>query len=387
MANPNANSKSTNEPGCIAGSLPLKLMRIAMENKGLLEKAGSLYCGTGKVNSVAIENERYDVPVTIAVEPPEGGVKSNTTYGIQFMLDENEKVASAIMQPSGSAGGSIGPTGPQGPKGDKGDTGPQGPQGQPGKDGKDGFTPTGGAIVPNHVAYDTTNGVQFTGPLSLQGTPASIPNLPFTATLPIRPGKNIVINATEDQKALVIGTEGDGLSEADRTKLDALSLQGAQWANEIKGFAADPTESYNSTDVTRVSYVKSYVNQKLENAGSRFLTILHDDVFPFLLLPPETVPEGSVMRISNGQWGANLLTDKQSIPLSQTITINTTDWVAENNAYKYVKAIGDRLLSDSVVICESDDSQVICTAQDGGNLTFVTSTKPIGAVTVKAVIF
>ena len=132
------------EPGCIAGSLPLKLMRIAMENKGLLEKAGSLYCGTGKVNSVAIENERYDVPVTIAVEPPEGGVKSNTTYGIQFMLDDNEKVAGAIMQPSGSAGGSIGPTGPQGPKGDpgpqgpKGDPGPQGPQGEPGPQGPKG---------------------------------------------------------------------------------------------------------------------------------------------------------------------------------------------------------------------------------------------------------
>lgn len=129
------------EPGCIADSLPLKLMRVAMENKGLLEKAGSLYCGTGKVNSVAIENERYDVPVTIAVEPPEGGVKSNTTYGIQFMLDENEKVAGAIMQPSGSAGGSIGPTGPQGPKGDKGDPGaqgPQGPQGDPGPQGPKG---------------------------------------------------------------------------------------------------------------------------------------------------------------------------------------------------------------------------------------------------------
>lgn len=384
MANPNANSKLTNEPGCIADSLPLKLMRVAMENKGLLEKAGSLYCGTGKVNPVTIENERYDVPVTIAVEPPEDGLKSNTTYGIQFMLDENEKVSGAIMKPSGSGGGSIGPTGPQGPKGDPG---PQGPQGQPGKDGKDGFTPTGGAIVPNHVAYDTTNGVQFTGPLSLQGTPASIPNLPFTATLPIRPGKNIVINATEDQKALVIGTEGDGLSEADRAKLDTLSLQGAQWANEIKGFAADPTEHPDPTSVTRVSFVNSYVNQKLNDAATQLNTILYDDVFPFLLLPPETIPEGSVMRVSGGAWHHDLLTDKQSLPLSQTITINTTDWVVENNAYKYVKAIGDRLLSDSVVICESDDSQVICTAQDGGNLTFVTSTKPIGAVTVKAVIF
>lgn len=297
--------------------------------------------------------------------------------------------------PTGAKGetgatGSAGETGPQGeagPKGDKGDAGPQGPQGIPGKDGKDGFTPTGSAIVPNHVAYDTTNGVQFTGPLNLQGTPASIPNLPFAATLPIRPGKNIVINATEDQKALVIGTEGDGLSEADRAKLDVLSLQGAQWANEIKGFAADLTGHPAPEHVTRVSYVKSYINQSLDNAATRLNAILYDNVFPFLLLPPETIPEGSVMRVSGGHWAADSLTDKQSIPLSQTITINTTDWVAENNAYKYVKAIGDRLLSDSVVICESDDSQVICTAQDGGNLTFVTSTKPIGAVTVKAVIF
>lgn len=138
------NSGTETESGCIAGSLPLKLMRVAIENKGLLKKAGSLYCGTGKVNSVTIENERYDVPVTIAVEPPEGGVKSNTTYGIQFMLDGNEKVAGAIMKPSGSGGGSIGPTGPQGPKGDpgaqgpKGDPGPQGPQGPKGDKGDPG---------------------------------------------------------------------------------------------------------------------------------------------------------------------------------------------------------------------------------------------------------
>lgn len=139
-----AEFNSSTESGCIAGSLPLKLMRVAIENKGLLEKAGSLYCGTGKVNSVTIENERYDVPVTIAVEPPEDGVKNDTTYGIQFMLDENKKVAGAIMKPSGSGGGSIGPTGPQGPKGDpgpqgpKGDPGPQGPKGDKGDPGTSG---------------------------------------------------------------------------------------------------------------------------------------------------------------------------------------------------------------------------------------------------------
>ena len=139
-----AEFNSGTESGCIANNLPLKVMRVAMENKGLLEKAGSLYCGTGKVNSVTIENERYDIPVTIAVEPPEGGVKNDTTYGIQFMLDENKKVAGAIMKPSGSGGGSIGSTGPQGPKGDpgpqgpKGDPGPQGPKGDPGPQGPKG---------------------------------------------------------------------------------------------------------------------------------------------------------------------------------------------------------------------------------------------------------
>ena len=320
-------------------------------------------------------------------------VENGTTYAVgiispfQYWSALNGAWVNLGKFPLPGPTGAKGETGATGPAGKDGPQGDAGPQGIPGKDGKDGFTPTGGAIVPNHVAYDTTNGAQLTGPLNLQGTPASIPNLPFTATLPIRPGKNIVINATEDQKALVIGAEGDGLSEADRAKLDTLSLQGAQWANEIEGFAADPTEPPDSTYVTRVSFVKSYTDQKLDDAATQINAILDDYVFPFLLLPPWTMPEGSVMRVSNDHWEANLLTDKQSIPLSQTITINTTDWVAENNAYKYVKSIGNRLLSDSVVICESDDSQVICTAQDGGNLTFVTPTKPIGAVTVKAVIF
>lgn len=320
-------------------------------------------------------------------------VEAGTTYAVgiispfQYWSALDGQWVSLGKFPLPGPAGKDGEPGPQGPQGEPGPQGPQGPQGIPGKDGKGGFTPTGCAIVPNHVAYDTTNGAQLTGPLNLQGTPASIPNLPFTATLPIRPGKNIVINATEDQKALVIGTEGDGLSEADRAKLDTLSLQGAHWANEIDGFAVDPADAYSSTSVARAAFVVNYTKQQLDVADTKFVGILTDDVFPFLLLHPETIPEGSVMRVSGGAWHHDLLTDKQSIPLSQTITINTTDWVAENNAYKYVKAIGDRLLSDSVVICESDDSQVICTAQDGGNLTFVTSTKPINTVTVKAVIF
>lgn len=120
MANPNANSKLTNEPGCIAGGLPYKIMRIAMENKGLLDKAGALYCGTGNVRTVEAvvkkldkdgnvqrddkgkeitETVLYDIPETIAVSPPPlGGVQNGVTYGIKFTVSDN-KVESAVLVP------------------------------------------------------------------------------------------------------------------------------------------------------------------------------------------------------------------------------------------------------------------------------------------------
>ena len=122
MANPNANSKLTNEPGCIAGGLPYKVMRIAMENKGLLDKAGALYCGTGNVRTVEAvvkkldkdgnvqkddkgneitQTVSYDIPETIAVDPPSNGVQDGVTYGIKFTLsaDNNKVVKSAVLVP------------------------------------------------------------------------------------------------------------------------------------------------------------------------------------------------------------------------------------------------------------------------------------------------
>lgn len=121
MANPNANSKLTNEPGCIAGGLPYKVMRIAMENKGLLDKAGALYCGTGSVRTVKTVVKKldkdgnvqkddkgneitktvlYDIPETIAVSPPSpDGVQNGVIYGIKFIVDDNKKVTSAILVP------------------------------------------------------------------------------------------------------------------------------------------------------------------------------------------------------------------------------------------------------------------------------------------------
>ena len=110
MANLNTNSSVDKEKGCIAGGLPLKAMRIAMENKGLLSKAGALYCGTGKVNPVTLnvlsedgsttETVTYNVPITIAVNPPSEGVQDGVTYGIKFTLDtDNKVVKSAVLVP------------------------------------------------------------------------------------------------------------------------------------------------------------------------------------------------------------------------------------------------------------------------------------------------
>ena len=123
MANPNTNSLLTDkEKGCIAGGLPLKAMRIAMENKGLLDKAGALYCGTGNVRTIEAvvkkldgngnvqkddkgneitETVLYDIPETIAVDPPSNGVQDGVTYGIKFTLsaDNNKVVDSAVLVP------------------------------------------------------------------------------------------------------------------------------------------------------------------------------------------------------------------------------------------------------------------------------------------------
>ena len=70
MANPNANSQLTNEPGCIAGGLPQKLMRIAMENKGIFNdaKPGALYYFTGEYNTVKIDDVTYKIPKTAKIE-------------------------------------------------------------------------------------------------------------------------------------------------------------------------------------------------------------------------------------------------------------------------------------------------------------------------------
>ena len=101
MENPNTNSLLTDsEPGCIAGGLPLKAMRIAMENKGIFNdaKPGALYCFTGDYNNVTVDGITYAIPKTIKVEGPSTTPKVATTYKIQLTGDGN-RILSAVLIP------------------------------------------------------------------------------------------------------------------------------------------------------------------------------------------------------------------------------------------------------------------------------------------------
>ena len=92
MANPNANSKLTNEPGCIAGGLPLNVMRIAMENKGIFNdaKPGALYYFTGKYNKVTIDGVTYQIPETAKIEGPDNISNGINTYKIQLTVNDGK---------------------------------------------------------------------------------------------------------------------------------------------------------------------------------------------------------------------------------------------------------------------------------------------------------
>lgn len=97
----NINSGADNEEGCIVSGLALRGMRLAMENKALLEQAGSMYVGTGKKNKIEITMDngskaQFEVPRTIAVTPPDK-LDTDATYGIKFKVDDDGNVTSATL--------------------------------------------------------------------------------------------------------------------------------------------------------------------------------------------------------------------------------------------------------------------------------------------------
>lgn len=91
----------TDSNGRINNNIPKKLFRLSTENKNLLAKAGSLYYGTGETEEVTITTnngtQSYQIPVTKAIEPPEGGIKNDAVYGIRFYVRGDQTVATAQM--------------------------------------------------------------------------------------------------------------------------------------------------------------------------------------------------------------------------------------------------------------------------------------------------
>ena len=86
------NSDIETETGCIAGNLPLKLMRVAMENKGIFDgaKPGALYYFTGEYNQVTIDCTKYAIPRTAQVEGPDNIPNGIVTYKIQLTGNGSE---------------------------------------------------------------------------------------------------------------------------------------------------------------------------------------------------------------------------------------------------------------------------------------------------------
>ena len=94
------NSGIETETGCIAGNLPLKLMRVAMENKGIFDgaKPGALYYFTGEYNQVTIGNITYRIPKTAKIEGPDSIQNGTSAYKIQLTVNDG-KISGAKLIP------------------------------------------------------------------------------------------------------------------------------------------------------------------------------------------------------------------------------------------------------------------------------------------------
>ena len=152
--------------------------------------------------------------VSTGIEMTGTGVPDDP-FIIHFYLN-----TTALRGPQGPQGekGDTGATGPQGPKGDTGPAGPQGEKGDTGATGPQG--PTGAAGVGWNdltkldivtgtpvVTYDSTSGAQIVADgKAYAGTQTF--DFEVEMNLPIVPGENITIDATENADALQIKAVG-----------------------------------------------------------------------------------------------------------------------------------------------------------------------------------
>ena len=126
----------------------------------------------------------------------------------------------ALRGPQGPQGekGDTGATGPQGPKGDTGPAGPQGEKGDTGATGPQGTTGDAGVgwnnltkldIVTGTpvVTYDSTSGAQIVADGKAYAGSQTF-DFEVEMNLPIVPGENITIDATENADALQIKAVG-----------------------------------------------------------------------------------------------------------------------------------------------------------------------------------
>ena len=104
-----------------------------------------------------------------------------------------------------------GPQGPQGEKGDTGATGPQGPTGAAGVGWND-LTKLDIVTGTPVVTYDSTSGAQIVADGKAYAGSQTF-DFEVEMNLPIVPGENITIDATQNADALQIKAEGGGGSE------------------------------------------------------------------------------------------------------------------------------------------------------------------------------
>lgn len=148
--------------------------------------------------------------VSTGIEMTGTGVPDDP-FIIHFYLN-----TTAFRGPQGPQGekGDTGATGPQGPKGDTGPAGPQGEKGDTGATGTGWNDLTKLDIVTGTpvVTYDSTSGAQIVADgKAYAGTQTF--DFEVEMNLPIVPGENITIDATENADALQIKAVGGGGSE------------------------------------------------------------------------------------------------------------------------------------------------------------------------------
>ena len=143
----NVTSDNVNEKGAIQNSLPGRAMRVAMENKSLLDAPGKLYAGTGRVNKFKVAgmdgvSVEYSIPQTVATPAP-------SSTGTVLTYTGNGETGLEWKEGGASTPGPVGPTGPRGATGPVGPTGPAGSStGTPGPTGPTGATGARGATGP-----------------------------------------------------------------------------------------------------------------------------------------------------------------------------------------------------------------------------------------------